>query len=365
MHFDSAHRGRLFPKNMIIPMSILSPYCSTKIVRTCFFCTLASSLLLLSASNLQAAASISGGAKKAPKQNITRQVSKASPKKLQPVQKGKIVRLQADAKEQVMVHKAKPVLKQAKSRKQNSKPVQVVKKTRTVKGTVKAVQTAELRSQRKSGRSASVAMAQVAAGKAPFLKKKATLDEQTRLANTLQDQLGVEVLVQENRAHSGGLFIAPPSTDTGVDNAAKALDLLANLPLGRPIDAPISSQFGGRQDPINGRRAFHEGVDFQAQTGAKVRATGNGRVVSSGYSPDYGENIIVSHGKGYETMFAHLSKRMAQVGDSIAPGDVVGLVGNSGRSTGSHLHYEIRYRGAPINPMDYMRATQQARLQTK
>ncbi len=346
-------------------MSISPPYCPARIVRTCFFCALATGLLLLPAPNLQAAATLSGGAKKAPKQKIARQVAKASPKKLKAVQKGKIVRLQADAKEQVVAHKAKPVHKQAKSSKQNSKPVQVAKKTRTVKDTAGAVQTADLNSQSLSGRSASAVTAQVAAGKAPFLKKKATLDEQTRLANTLQDQLGVEVMVQENRAHSGGLFIAPPSTDKGTDNAAKALDLLANLPLGRPIDAPISSQFGGRQDPINGRKAFHEGVDFQASTGEKVKATGNGQVVSSGYSPDYGENIIVSHGKGYETMFAHLSKRLVRVGDSIAPGDVIGLVGNSGRSTGSHLHYEIRYRGAPINPMDYMRATQQARLQKK
>ena len=357
-YFVSAHLGRLFPEYMIIHMPILPPYCSTKIVRTFFFCTLATGLLLLPASNLQAAAAISGGAKKAPKQKITRQVSKASPKKLQPVQKGKIVRLEADAKEQVATHKAKPAHKQVKSRTQNTKPAQVAaKKTRTVK----AVQTAEVRTQR---RGVSATTAQAPAG-SPFLKKKATLDEQTRLANTLQDQLGVEVMVQDNRAHSGGLFIAPPSTDTGADNATKALDLLANLPLGRPIDAPISSRFGGRQDPVNGRRAFHEGVDFQARMGEKVNATANGRVVSSSYSPDYGENIIISHGKGYETMFAHLSKRLVQVGDSIAPGDVVGLVGNSGRSTGAHLHYEIRYRGAPINPMDYMRATQQARLQKK
>lgn len=337
-------------------MNISPPNYIPGIIRRYFFCALATGLLLFPDSNLHAAI-ISGGAKKAPKQKITRHVNKVSVKKVQPVAKGKIVRLKADAKEQVVAHKAKPVHKQVKSRKQNSKAVQVARKARTVK----AARTVALRSQRHGGLDV---MAQSVVD-APFLKKKATLDEQTRLANTLQDQLGVEVMVQENKAHSGGLFIAPPSTGTGIDNAAKALDLLANLPLGKPIDAPISSQFGRRQDPINGRRAFHEGVDFQARTGEKVNATGKGRVVSAGYSPDYGENIIISHGKGYETMYAHLSKRLVRVGDSIVPGDVIGLVGNSGRSTGSHLHYEIRYRGAPINPMDYMRATQQARLQKK
>lgn len=333
---------------------------TTNTLKIYFFCALATGLLLLpAATSLHAATKLSGGVKKAPKHTITRQVSKKSVA-LQPVKKGQTVRLQADSKEQVASHKVKPAQKQVKGRKQPSKPVQVAKKSRSPKG----ARTAQVRSA-KSSRTVASASAQPATG-APFLKKKATLDEQTRLANTLQDQLGVEVLVQEDRAHSGGLFIAPPNTESGADNADKALDLLANLPLGMPIaNVSISSAFGGRQDPINGRRAFHEGVDFRAKTGEKVFATGKGRVVSSGYSPDYGENIIISHGKGYESMFAHLNKRLVQVGDSITPGDLVGLVGNSGRSTGSHLHYEIRYMGAPINPMDYMRATQQARLQKK
>ncbi len=327
--------------------------------RTCkiyLLSALAAGLLLLPSAPLHAAATLSGGAKKAPKQKITRQVAKTSVQ-LKPVKKGQVVRLQADSKEQVAAHRVKPAQKQAKNRKQSTKALASVQKNRTEK----TVRTAQARSSRPS---TVKSLARAAAG-APFTKKKATLDEETRLANTLQNQLGVEVLVQENRAHSGGLFIAPPNTKTGSDNAAQALDLLANLPLGKPIKATISSAFGGRQDPINGRRAFHEGVDFQARTGEKVFVTGNGRVVSSSYSPDYGENVIISHGKGYETMYAHLSKRLVQVGDKISSGEVVGLVGNSGRSTGSHLHYEIRYLGAPINPMDYMRATRQASLQKK
>lgn len=202
------------------------------------------------------------------------------------------------------------------------------------------------------------------AGDGPFTKRRATLSEETRLANTLQAHLGVEV--QEDPSHSGGLFIAPPAI--GTNHAKRALDLLSNLPLGLPIDpklTSISSGFGGRQDPFKRRGAFHEGLDFRAKTGTPVQATGKGTVVSAGYSPSYGENIIVSHGNGYETMFAHLSRRLVRPGDEVSPGDVIGLVGSTGRSTGAHLHYEIRYQGAPINPTDYVQATQQARLQKR
>ncbi len=319
-------------------------------LKTCFLCTLAIGLLLLPTATLHAAAALSGSAKKTTNQKITRQAGNKQSTRPQTAQKGQIVRLQADTKVQATTRTTKKTTqKQSVKAKPKAKVAQAAKKTRSAK----TVQTARVRQTGRTGINTSGR----ATGNAPFLKKKASLDEQTCLAQTLQNQLGVEVLVQEDPAHSGGLFIAPPNTETGQDNAAKALDLLANLPLGTPIGTSITSPFGSRRDPINGRRAFHEGVDFKAKRGDKVQATGNGRVVSSGYSPDYGENIIVSHGNGYETVFAHLSKRLVQVGDSVTPGDTVGLAGNSGRSTGTHLHYEIRYQGAPINPMDYMRAT--------
>lgn len=346
------------------------------------FCILTTGLLLLPAS-LHAATALSGGAKKTPTQRTTRTAAQA-PVKVQAAKKPQLVRLHASAKAQATTQKAKPGRKasgasaqqerkvaQAKAKQRATGSSQTAaaaaksKRTRSSSAQVAAQTSRQISSKPLENRGIDAADVPVQAGDTPFLKQKATLSACTRLAQTLQDQLGVEVLVQEDPRHSGGLFIAPPSTETGKESAAKAMDLLANLPLGKPIDASISSPFGKRQDPINGRRAFHEGVDFQAKTGEKVFATGKGRVVSSGYSPDYGENVIISHGRGYETMYAHLSKRAVQVGDSITPGDVVGLVGNTGRSTGSHLHYEIRYRGAPINPMDYMLATQQAQLQKK
>ena len=196
------------------------------------------------------------------------------------------------------------------------------------------------------------------ADEAVYRKQKASINGKNQLAQTLRKNLGVEVLVQDDPSHSGGLFIAPPSAGNGSDTANKALDLMANLPLGKPIDSSVSSGFGGRQDPLNSRKAFHEGLDFKGRVGDRVSATGKGKVVSSSYSPDYGEHVIISHGNGYETMYAHLSKRRVEVGETVNAGRCIGLVGNSGRSTGAHLHYEIRYQGAPVNPMQYVQVIQ-------
>ena len=305
-------------------------------------CALLTGFLLLALSDLQAAPALSGGAKKAVKQQTIAQVGKKAPgkdKANKSTKETKVAKANKDksGKKAAAADKALAKGKNAKS------------------GKVGKTETARVRRDDSP---------HTAGEGAPFLKRRAIFDEDTRLANTLQEHLGVEVM--EDPKHSGGLFIAPPSAARG-DHAARALDLLANLPLGLPLDvAPeVSSGFGGRRDPLNKRRAFHEGIDFRAKTGTRVFATGKGKVAYSGYSPDYGENIIVSHGKGYESMFAHLSKRLAKVGDEVDSGDLIGLVGSTGRSTGSHLHYEIRYKGAPIDPTDYIKATQQAQLQKK
>lgn len=324
------------------------------------FCSfaLAAGVLLLP-SGLYAAPNITQGAKKAARPSSIAVVSKTAVKQRADKSKksAKVAKADKSSRKQgVRVHsdKGKVAAKQAKAGRSHGNG------GRHITGQTKGGKNPSP----VQSRGRVVAEPTLASGEGPFLKRRAILSEQTRLANTLQTQLGVEV--QEDPGHSGGLFIAPPAT--GTDHAAKAMDLLANLPLGEPVDpalSSISSGFGIRKDPFNGRRAFHEGIDFRAKTGTPVRSTGKGRVVGSGYSPDYGEHIIVSHGMGYETMFAHLSKRLVRVGDEIEPGMLIGLVGNSGRSTGAHLHYEIRYQGAPINPTDYVQATQQARLQKK
>lgn len=192
------------------------------------------------------------------------------------------------------------------------------------------------------------------------------LDEQARVIQTVIDQLGVKVDIKEDPDHSGGPFISQDSyCDKLICESDRFLNTIQSTPLGRPVKTRISSPFGKRSDPLNGKRAFHSGVDFRGNTGDKVVSTGDAVVKKSCYNKGYGYNIVLSHGNGYETMYAHLSKRLVKKGDRIKRGQVIGLVGNSGRSTGSHLHYEVRRYGKAVNPIKYMQISDMTVIATK
>lgn len=118
----------------------------------------------------------------------------------------------------------------------------------------------------------------------------------------------------------------------------------------------FSSNYGWRIDPITGKQAMHEGVDFMAEVGTAIKAAAGGRVVYSDYHPQYGNMVEVDHGNGLVSRYAHASKRLAKVGDIVLPGQKIAEVGNSGRSTGPHLHFEILSNGAPQNPARYLQA---------
>ena len=115
----------------------------------------------------------------------------------------------------------------------------------------------------------------------------------------------------------------------------------------------MASGYGWRIDPVYHIRRFHEGMDFTAPIGTDIYATGNGTVVYSGWKQGYGETVEVDHGFGYATRYAHCSKRIARVGQKVKRGDVIAKVGNTGKSTGPHLHYEVHYQGRPIDPRNY------------
>ncbi len=133
--------------------------------------------------------------------------------------------------------------------------------------------------------------------------------------------------------------------------------LLNVLPLEAPLeDYRITSRFGVRTDPITGRRARHGGLDFGAAPDSTVQATAHGRVVEAGWRGAYGKLVEVDHGLGFRTRYAHLSRTLVRVGDSVAPGDPVGIIGSTGRSTGRHLHYEIRLDGQPLDPAGFLEA---------
>ncbi|MBS3959817.1 MAG: M23 family metallopeptidase [Xanthomonadaceae bacterium] len=147
--------------------------------------------------------------------------------------------------------------------------------------------------------------------------------------------------------------------------AERQLDVLGALLEGeqlaaaaRPSHAPapgyISSGFGFRADPFTGARSHHFGVDFDANIGDPVRAAAAGIVSFSGWKPGYGHTVVVDHGDGYQTLYAHNQKNLVAEGELVRAGQQIAKVGSSGRSTGSHLHFEVHVNGRPVNPMAYL-----------
>lgn len=116
-----------------------------------------------------------------------------------------------------------------------------------------------------------------------------------------------------------------------------------------------SSSYGWRIDPMLGVRSFHEGLDFSAAEGDDIKATASGIVIAAGKAPDYGNYVKINHGGGIETRYAHASKLLVKKGDLVNKDQVIALVGNTGRSTGPHLHYEIRLNGRSLDPRKYLK----------
>jgi murein DD-endopeptidase MepM/ murein hydrolase activator NlpD len=122
---------------------------------------------------------------------------------------------------------------------------------------------------------------------------------------------------------------------------------------------PITSSFGQREDPIlgNGEGEFHTGIDISAPNGVPIRATGDGIVQTAEMANGYGREVVIDHGHGVETVYGHMSGFAVVAGQTVLRGQVIGYVGHSGRTTGSHLHYEVRIRNTPVNPHKYLRVT--------
>lgn len=136
-----------------------------------------------------------------------------------------------------------------------------------------------------------------------------------------------------------------------LDSAKKKL-----IPTMLPVDGGwYSSNFGWRIDPFTGQRAFHEGIDVMAEQGTTVRAAAGGVVVYSEFHPQYGNMIEIDHGNDLITRYAHASLRLVRVGDVVLRGAKIAEVGRTGRATGTHLHFEVRQRGAPVNPTQFLR----------
>ena len=131
---------------------------------------------------------------------------------------------------------------------------------------------------------------------------------------------------------------------------------LANAPSEWPVQGIVTSSFGARLDPFNGEGAFHTGIDIATAKGEAVRAPADGTVVKAGMGNGYGREVVLDHGHGIETVYAHLSGFAVTEGQDVSRGDILGYVGSSGHSTGPHLHYEVRIHDTPVNPSKYLRA---------
>ena len=186
-----------------------------------------------------------------------------------------------------------------------------------------------------------------------------------KIVNILDD---LNIPVSEGiAANIGGPYEAERSNSDfkglaeDLNGLLSTLDGLKNktqgLPIANPVASPrISSSFGNRVDPFYKKTAFHSGVDFKASTGTPIKATGDGVVVTAERSGGYGLTVVIDHGSGINTRYAHMSKILVNAGQNVSRGKIIGKVGSTGRSTGAHLHYEIRRNEEATNPSKFLKA---------
>lgn len=154
------------------------------------------------------------------------------------------------------------------------------------------------------------------------------------------------------------LYIQSKSFDEVFEMAKKKEEMLAALPAIQPVSnkdlTRMASGYGYRTDPVYKTRKFHAGMDFTAPRGTPIYATGDGKVIQAdAKNRGYGNHVRIDHGYGYVTLYAHMNKFNCKVGQKVKRGDVIGYVGNTGKSVGPHCHYEVRKNGNPINPVNF------------
>lgn len=142
--------------------------------------------------------------------------------------------------------------------------------------------------------------------------------------------------------------------DESIASVNNRLDYLRCVPSITPVNAKITAAYGYRKNPFTSRGSeFHDGIDFGAPYGTKVVATGDGTVLFAGYQTGYGRMVIISHGYGFTTCYAHNSALLVKKGDKVKRGQAIAKVGSTGRSTGPHVHYEVKVNGRNVNPANY------------
>ena len=182
----------------------------------------------------------------------------------------------------------------------------------------------------------------------------------TQYYEQLLDMTNSEIVVSTSKKLNElkkELYIQSKSYDELVLMAKNNQTMLENLPAIQPVLNKnlmrMASGYGWRIDPIYHTRRFHAGMDFTAPIGTDIYATGNGTVSGAGWEQGYGNCVQIDHGYGYVTLYAHMNAIKVRVGQKLKRGDVIGMIGNTGKSTGPHLHYEVHYKGEIMNPQNY------------
>jgi len=198
-----------------------------------------------------------------------------------------------------------------------------------------------------------------------------TLTNQVYLtAETIEDVLELAGVVRTDTLSEGGPFVEFTDTvdfdsrlrelDEALERLDKVKQLIQQVPIINPLPgAKITSRFGSRKDPFRRQVAYHAGLDFRARKGDLIRATSAGRVTKAGWYGGYGRMVEVDHGGGITTRYAHLHEVLVNVGDRVVTAAPIARAGNSGRSTGPHLHYEVRRNGEALNPLKFIQAGRQ------
>ncbi|MGV3551891.1 M23 family metallopeptidase [Rhizobium sp.] len=198
-------------------------------------------------------------------------------------------------------------------------------------------------------------------------------EDRTRNIGEILSNTGVRLptkVAEVNRADEdaiGGPYLEPEAAtefETSISDLDIALDKLESvkaiareMPIANPAPSrKITSLFGNRLDPFFGKLAMHAGIDFRQTTGAEVKSTGAGVVIHAGTAGGYGIMVEIDHGNGITTRYAHLSKALVKQGDKVEAGDLIAMSGSTGRSTGPHLHYEVRRNGTAMDPMRFLNA---------
>lgn len=182
------------------------------------------------------------------------------------------------------------------------------------------------------------------------------LEKKSSVIESILDTIGIETQVEDKKQYSGGPFISSTSEvhENIVFKADYYLEKIQPLPLGFPVQGKITSKFGRRIDPFNKKPAFHAGIDIKNRPGTEIKSPADGMVFQCRYNSSYGRYIILDHENGFKTVLGHLKKILVKRRQRVKRGETIGLLGNTGRSTGPHLHYEIRYKGKPIDPAKFV-----------